>query len=179
MATHGFADESRRGATYLMTMVVVPAGSLDAARRGVGGVVPRGSRRTHLSAENDGRRRQILRAYGGLGHIDAHIAVAAYHGGDDQAPRDRCLSALVTTCCRLGVVRLTLDTRLPDRDRLDRRTIAAVLRDLAPFELAYVHCGSRDESLLSLPDAIGWAWGAGGEWRRLVQPLVGSVARMP
>jgi hypothetical protein len=52
-----------------------------------------------------------------------------------------------------------------------------VLRDkLAPFDLDYVHRGSRDEALLSLPDAIGWAWGAGGSWRRLVEPMIGSVS---
>lgn len=179
MALHGFADESRRGATYLMTVVVIPAGSLDAARQVVGGVVPRRSRRTHLSAENDGRRRQILRAYSGLGHVEAHIALAPYEGGDDQAPRDRCLALLLATCRRLGVVRLTLDTRLPDRDRLDRRTIAAVVRGLAPFDLDYHHRGSRDEPLLSLPDAIGWAWGAGHAWRRMVEPVIGSVAPVP
>lgn len=179
MALHGCAEESRRGSDYLVTMVVVPAGSLDAARRAVGDVVPRGSRRTHLSAESAGRRRQILRSYAALRHVAAHVAVAAYEGGDDQTSRDRCLAALVATCRRLGVVRLTVDTRLPDRDRLDRRTIATALRGLAPFELDYLHRGSRDEPLLSLPDAIGWAWGAGGEWRRLVEPLVGSVTRLP
>lgn len=175
---HGFADESRRGPLYLITVVTVPTDGLDAARRAVGAVVQRGSKRTHLSAEGAARRRQILGEYAQLGlGVEAHVAVAAYDRGDDQVPRDRCLATLLETCRDLGITRLTLDTRHPDRDRLDRRTIAVVLRDkLAPFDLDYVHRGSRDEPLLSLPDAIGWAWGAGGSWRRLVEPMIGSVS---
>jgi hypothetical protein len=177
MQRHGFADESRRGSLYLVTVVTVPMPTLDAARRVVAAVAQRGSKRTHLSAEGATRRQQILVDYVGLGcGIEAHVTVAAYDRGDDQVPRNRCLSALVTTCRDPDVVRLTLDTRHPDRDRLDRQAIVAVLRE-KPFCLDYVHRGSRDESLLSLPDAIGWAWGAGGRWRSLVEPIIGAVSR--
>jgi hypothetical protein len=158
MQRHAFADESRRGPLYLVTAVTIPVAALDAARRVVAAVAQRGSKRTHLSAEGASRRRQILADYGRVGPgIEAHVAVATYECGDDQAPRNRCLSALVGTCRDLDVVRLTLDTRHPDRDRLDRQAIAAALR-ATPFSLDYVHRGSRDEPLLSLPDAIGWAW---------------------
>lgn len=120
---HGFADESRRGPLYLVTVVTVPTDVLDAARRAVRAVVQRGSKRTHLSAEGAARRRQILGEYARLGlGVEAHVAVAAYDRGDDQVPRDRCLAALLETCRDVGMTRLTLDTRHPDRDRLDRRT---------------------------------------------------------
>jgi hypothetical protein len=138
-------------------------------------IAQQGSRRPHLSAEGPARRRRILAAYAALG-AEAHVAVAVHDRGDDQVARDRCLGAVLETCRDLGVGRLTLDTRHPDRDRQDRRTIALRLR-AAPFDLDYLHRGSRNEPLLSLPDAIGWAWGAGGEWRRLVAPVIGSVRR--
>lgn len=41
----------------------------------------------------------------------------------------------------------------------------------APAQLRYTHRGSRDEPLLSLPDAVG----AGGTWRHLVDPIVTEV----
>jgi hypothetical protein len=35
-------------------------------------------------------------------------------------------------------------------------------------EVTYSHRGSRDEVLLGLPDAVGWAVGAKGRWWGLV-----------
>lgn len=35
--------------------------------------------------------------------------------------------------------------------------------------------GSREELLLSLPDAIGWALGAGGAWRKRVTSVVDQL----
>ncbi|MCU1455250.1 MAG: hypothetical protein JWN46_3396 [Acidimicrobiales bacterium] len=43
--------------------------------------------------------------------------------------------------------------------------------------LQYSHRGSKDELLLSLPDAFAWCWGAGGTWRDRIRPLIGSVIR--
>ena len=65
----------------------------------------------------------------------------------------------------MRVVTIILDTRGPDRDEIDRRTIRHSIRDgIAPARLVYEHRGSRDEVLLGLPDAVGWAAGAGGAY---------------
>ncbi len=56
----------------------------------------------------------------------------------------------------------------PDRDKLDRATLAGSLADR---ELHYSHRGSRDELLLSLPDAVGWAVGAGAPFRAIIEPI--------
>jgi hypothetical protein len=72
----------------------------------------------------------------------------------------------------MRVVTIILDTRGPDRDAIDRRTISLAIREaVAPARLAYEHRGSRDEALLGLPDAVGWADGVGGVYGELVWPV--------
>lgn len=146
-----------------MTTVVVRDGDLASARRAIAEVAQRGSRRTHFSAEGDGRRHLLLRQYVALSDsIGAHVSVATCEGGDEQAARDRCLKAIVECCSTQRVSRLVLDTRHVDRDRLDRQTIArALARHRMPVDFEYTHRGSRDEPLLSLPDAI---WMGVGGW---------------
>ena len=43
------------------------------------------------------------------------------------------------------------------------------------FGYSYSHRGSRDEPLLGLPDAIGWAVGAGGRFAAQVAERVTVV----
>jgi len=146
--------------------------ALDVITKAVRAAVPRGQRRTHLSAESDSCRRQILRVYVDL-DVDPQVVIADHPGGDDQPVRDRCLRVLLRELGRLNVQAMLLDTRQEHRDVLDRRTIAqAITAGGAPRELHYRHHGSRGEPLLWLPDAFGWAYGAGGLWRKLIAPKV-------
>lgn len=181
MQRTAFVDESVRRQRYLLTMVDVANADLSRVRRSVDEVAPGGSRRTHFSAESDRRRKVVLGHFMALADealIMATVFVAPYLGGDDQFARDPCLRALVVACESRSVSRLVLDSRHVERDRVDRRTIAAAVRGPAlPDAFEYTHRGSRDEPSLSLPDAIGWAWGAGGQWRRRVASAV--LAEIP
>ncbi len=171
MRYHAFIDESQRKDRYLLTAALVPTSEVAAVSRVVRALTPRGSQRTHLSAERPAARRAILDAYARLPVI-VLCAVTEYHGGDDQLSRNICIRILLRSFVgwRVGVA--TFDTRQPARDVRDRHVIAdAINRGGAPQELHYVHRGSRDEVLLSVPDAIGWAIGAGGLWQRHLAPL--------
>jgi hypothetical protein len=171
MTHHAYVDESQRPRRYLLTAALVPTTRLDEVSRQVRGLVPRGSRRTHLSSERASSRRTILDAYARL-PITVVVASAPYSGGNDQVPRDACLRTLLTAFSEHEVGVLVLDTRQYARDLQDRRTIADAIRTgEAPSNLHYEHRGSSDEVLLSIPDAIGWAVGAGAPWRRHLNPL--------
>lgn len=50
----------------------------------------------------------------------------------------------------------------------------AVRRHRAP-DLVYHHCRPQEEPLLWVSDAVVWCYAKGGEWRRRVQPIIGSV----
>lgn len=66
---------------------------------------------------------------------------------------------------------LVLDSRGSERDRRDRRALGRALGEHGE-RITYVHRGSRDEPLLALPDGIGWAHGAGRDWRRIIAGVV-------
>ena len=60
-----------------------------------------------------------------------------------------------------------------DRDRHDRATIQRVARKhTGTRQFTHEHLEGHSEPLLWLADIAAWCWGAGGEWRRLVNPVV-------
>jgi hypothetical protein len=172
LPTHAFVDESRRGNRYILTAALIASRDVQPTTVAVRAALPRGRRRAHFSAEGDTVRRQILDAYCRLS-TQVVVAVSEYLGGSDQAARDACLIALVESLEELAVGALVLDTRGVLRDRLDRQTIERALEAArAPREIYHAHRGSRDEVLLGVPGAIGWAYGAGGLWRKKIEPLI-------
>ena len=124
----------------------------------------------------DSRRRQILGAFGRLS-IAASVYVTDYRRGDNEEPaRQRCLDAMLADMEALQVAIVVLDTRGPARDAEDRRTISRAIREgSAPQGKTFAHRGSRDEFLLGLPDAIGWADGAGGRYSALIDTVTTRV----
>lgn len=55
----------------------------------------------------------------------------------------------------------------------ERRSInAALVRGLGPVSLTYEHMRPHEEPILWVSDAVAWAYGAGGDWRRRVTPAV-------
>lgn len=173
---HAFVDESIRSGSYRLTVVVAKPSDLAELGRAIRMAVPKGGKRTHLSAESDSRRRQILGAFGRLS-ISAFVYVTDYRRGDSEEPaRRRCLEAMLSDMGSMQVAIVVLDTRGPARDLEDRRTISKAIREgTAPQGLTFAHRGSRDEFLLGLPDAIGWADGAGGRYSSLIEAVTSRV----
>ena len=70
-----------------------------------------------------------------------------------------------------------IESRGLARDRDDRRAIAATLQRLrAPGDaLSYEHFQPHEDPALWIPDAVAWCFGAGGDWRRRIDPLVDKV----
>ena len=174
---HGFIDESRRGSQYLLTLTLVPSSAIRSTTRAVLDMVEQGRQRTHFVDERPSARRKIIDAYQSLDTL-SQVAIATYGGGDDQEAREVCLRALMERFDEWQLRVLVMDTRGESRDLLDRRAIVRAERErIVTGPLQYSHQGSRNEPLLSLPDAIGWCYGAGGDWRRRVEPIIGVVLR--
>jgi len=166
-SVHGFVDESIRSGVYRLTVVRVVTRDLALVTRNVREAIPPGRVRIHLSSERPSTRREILRACGRL-EVAATVLETPHRRGDDQPARDRCLRALVGAIESDPITVLILDTRGPDRDKLDRSALALALGER---HLHYANRGSRDEPLLALPDAIGWAIGAGQPFAALVSGI--------
>jgi hypothetical protein len=60
-------------------------------------------------------------------------------------------------------------------DHLDDEVIKAALRRSGTGGMTYRHATAHEEPLLWLPDAIAWAVGRGGDWRRRAEPLLEKV----
>lgn len=124
-------------------------------------------RRIHFVDESNARRRKILTALADLG-VSSHVFVGTSR--DQRAVRHAILQEMVRTLRSLGVKRLVLDWR-EGQDQKDRATIRDAIggNPEPPFE--HTHLRSATEPMLWAPDAVAWAWGRGGEWRRQIEDL--------
>ena len=100
---HAFVDESIRAGSYRLTAVLVQPADLAMLGRAVRAAIPNGSKRTHLSAEGEARKRQILTAYCRL-PLTAVVYRTDHRRTDNDGPaRRRCLTALLDDLSVSGV----------------------------------------------------------------------------
>ena len=130
-------------------------------------MLPDGRQRLHFSSEGDARRRQILAAMTRLPIAATTVAVPYRRGRDEEPARQRCLIEVLTVI-NPAVAVVVLDSRGVHRDLNDRRVLREVIRGSGRDLPTYSHRGSSDEPLLALPDALGWAVGAGGHFAKQV-----------
>jgi hypothetical protein len=96
--------------------------------------------------------------------------------GDGAEARAACLSELLPVLADLGVTGLTIESR-EGQDSADRRIAHDVMGKLS-VPMDYAHRRPHEECCLWCADAIAWAYGAGGDWRRWVLPMVSAVRRV-
>jgi hypothetical protein len=169
MSHHAFIDESTRGSSYLVCAATITAGDVTVTRRAIQALRAPGQRRIHFTTESDKRRRNLLDQIATLEIVS--ILYVADHRNQVEAR-----SAIIRHAARhladRGVTRLVIEARQgqDDRDRADLYTA------LGPSPtLTYTHHSASAEPLLWVPDAVAWAWGRGGPWRKRVENL-GLVA---
>ena len=173
--THGFIDESvRSDGWYRLTMVEVSARYLGSVTRALRSMLPDGRQRLHFSSEGDARRRQILTAMTRLPISGTTIGAPYRRGRDEEPARQRCLVELLAVLNPTVAV-LVLDSRGVHRDLNARRVLRGVMRASGRDLPTYSHRGSSDEPLLAVPDALGWAVGAGGHFARQVALYVHEI----
>ena len=159
---HAFVDESHRRSEYLICVATVATSDIRQARKALRNLCLPNQRRLHFVDESNPRRKKILIALAELG-MSSHIFVGPSR--DQGTVRHTILQEMVPMLRSLGVVRLVLDSR-KGQDHKDRAAIHGIVgsNPEPPFE--YAHLPSAAEPILWVPDAVAWAWGRGGEWRR-------------
>ncbi|MFF0575263.1 hypothetical protein [Streptosporangium saharense] len=169
---HAFIDESARGG-YLVCAVVLTPKNLLTSRQALRRLCKPGQQRIHMSSESDSRRREILSGIRGLG-MEAHVYQAELKGRSQRAVRDDCLRAAVPDLVLMGISRLVIESC--DQDRQDRLVVHEMLgKAEAHDRMAYGHGRPSSEPLLWVPDALAWAYGKGGDWRRRTDGVVRNV----
>lgn len=170
---HGFLDESRRGPTYIVVAVVVRPRELDVVRSNLRRLVRAGQRRVHFKKESDSRRRELVAR---LRELGLRAGVWTVRNSDDIRARQLCLSAAAAWLQELGVTRLAIES-CAHQDVRDRHTLATALEKVdKPF--AYEHLRPAEDPVLWASDALAWCFGAGGDWRQRVQPMLDAVIRL-
>lgn len=156
----------------MLAGTILEPGELAAARTLLRALQQGAQPRIHFQSESDPRRRKIIAELTAAG-----LRTRIYVGrGRNEVVRQVCLQRLMGDLLSAGAQRLVLETRGRPRDLADLRTIRTVLgsrpRTAGP---AYGHLHAYQEPLLWVPDAIAWCYGAGGDWRRRVSPLLDAV----
>jgi len=173
VSTHAFVDESVRGQRYLVSAALVDPSDLVRLRKALRTLLLPGQRELHFQKEKPQRRRQLADRIVAAG-ATITVYTACCHNSDEAARR-RCLQQLAHDLIAAGTHRLVLDGR-EGRDVLDARTLRAALgRQPSRGGLTYEHLDSTQEPLLWIPDALGWCYGAQGDWRRRVASAINAV----
>jgi hypothetical protein len=167
-----FVDESK-AKDYVLIAVAIDPPRVAESRRAVRSLLLPGQHRLHMKQENESRKRLLLDTFSAL-EITVTIFRAPRGLGSEVVRRRRCLEELVSV---VGVAggRLCLerDETLVARDK--QCLIEATRREGNAGTLEYWHESAASEPLLAIPDAVGWAWARGGDWRRRAQPMIGEV----
>lgn len=175
MTIHAFIDESRRGNQYLMAAVRVDPTRLTPVRQTMRKLLLPGERELHFNNEKNPRRRSLTDH---VARLPVEVALYTHTcRRSDEPARQACLAMLTEDLISLGAQLMVLDSRNNwqgnDRDRHDRSTLQRILgRPRHCSKLVFQHVDSADESLLWIADIAAWSWGAGGDWRRRIQPIV-------
>lgn len=173
VSLHAFVDESRRNDTYLLAVAVAPPGELARLRKLLMRLRMPNQRELHFKKETPARRRLILSTLvQAVVHVDVYLACC--RKGEERA-RQTCVARLTNDMVKLGVTRLVFDSR-EVRDDHDLLTIRTALGQSAwGTGLFYEHMHSQNDPMLWIADVVAWCYGAGGDWLRRVQPLVGEI----
>jgi len=169
---HIFVDECKVRGLLLAAAFISPS-DLAPLRKLLNGLRNPGQRRIHFSAESDERRKLILRALGDTG-IEARVYDARAIKNIKSA-RDAAVARLVDEAAEFGAELLVLErddvSLTADRATVRARSELAGCTD----SLRLVHKRAYEDCLLSIPDAVAWAWMKAGHWRERVKPLVSQV----
>jgi hypothetical protein len=172
MTVHAFADESRRGCTYLVAVAIAEPGQLRQLRRELRGLLLPGQRELHFKREKEPRQRQIADAISRL-PVDVRIYSRSCERNDEPARQD-CVAQLTHDLVERGAHRLVIDSR-SQRDWNDEVTIRRVVsRHPHPVPLVYEHVSSTSEAVLWVADAAAWCFNAGANWRRRMDKIISA-----
>lgn len=157
----------------MVVAAVVEPAAVAGLRKQVRTLLLPGQRELHFKKEKPERRRMLADQVARW-PIEVTVYTRGYHRRPEPA-RQACLHRLVGDLVQRQAGRLVIDSR-DQQDRNDEQTIRQVLRhNPGERRLTWEHTESTGELLLALPDLAGWCYGAGGDWRKRVEPILADV----
>jgi hypothetical protein len=173
MTVHAFVDESRRGSVYFLATATAEPTNLRLLRRELRCVLLPGQRELHFKKEKEPRQRRLAVTISRL-PVEVHIYLRACERKEELA-RQACVQQLARDLLDRGAHRIVFDSR-DQQDAKDEATIRAVVAHHPHrTRFVYEHVDSASEPLLWVADAAAWCFGAGGGWRKQIEPIVAGV----
>ncbi|MDY5786557.1 MULTISPECIES: hypothetical protein [Actinomycetes] len=170
--THAFIDESKNRDYLLITTLMIHSDLL-ATRKKLRSLLLPGQERFHMKNERDSRRKKLLSLIRDLNAtVVIYRAPTSSHRRSQIEARADVLQAFLDDALNTSIRNVCLESDETMNAR-DRQVIAQFLqRHQAVDGIRYQHLPAKSEILLCIPDAVGWAWNRGGEWKKMVAPLV-------
>lgn len=167
-ASHVFVDESKAQG-YVLVAVHIQSGQMESSRRTIRQLQLPGQPRLHMKKERDSRKVHILKA---IRELQLHVQVLQSRNPrqSDKERRALCMKKLISSFAVSEVERLCLE-RDSTLVGFDRQILIEATRENNIRNLAYWHDSAISEPLLSIPDAIAWAWSKGGTWAQACGPV--------
>lgn len=173
MAGFAYVDESKRG-PYLMCAYVATSADKRAITRALRELATGG--RLHMKDESDGRKRLILKLL-----CELEISSSLYWSRIKPQHQARALiieHGIWPKVVKERVQAIVFEAE-DGQDERDRQLLYRLSRrDVVTAEFKYGHNIPAQEPLLWIPDAIAWAYGEGGDWKRRVSPLIADAVNV-
>lgn len=169
---HAYVDESKRG-PYLMCAFVTEPASRKRVVAELNRIRPPRASRLHMKNESEPTKRAILSALCELG-VTSTVYVSRVK------PFHTARAAIIEPgiwpqVLAEGIERLILEPEVGQDERDRRQLYRLAAATGMTGRVSYAHLPPTAEPMLWVPDAIAWAYGSGGEWRRRSQPVVVEV----
>ena len=160
-----FIDECK-SKKFTLTAVFVEIHRIPEIRKSLARHRLKGQNRIHFVDKSNSRRKAILNA---LRKHEFQTKFFVTDQGQESDSRKRCLEALAESLAAGGSYQIWLELDenhlLLDRQTLSAATSALAIEDFVEFR----HDSSRNQTLLWIPDALGWVRNRGGDWAQALE----------
>ena len=163
-----FLDESKDG-DYILAAALVPNGRQVAFRKVMSQLRFKGAKRLHFAHEKDSQRGKVIAK---LLQLDIKFVIYRVAGQREYESRALCIEGIVEDLVRHDVVRIVFES---DESLIssDGRQLRTGLLERGLLEsVTYDHFRPHEEPVLWAADAIAWCYSRGGDWRKLISPMV-------
>lgn len=157
-----FIDESK-AKKYLLVLGLVEFQHLTRLRKFLVKNLLAGQRSVHFRKESARRRTQLLRMIVGL---DIQVVVFKDKNGSSPSSRESLIRKVCENYQRLKIRELVFEL-----DQSCLEDDIKLLNALRP-DLSWDHRERNQEPMLWVADAVAWCVNRGGEWERMVRPMI-------
>lgn len=161
-----FVDESKEN-QYLFAVVIVHASEITERRKRLADLVLAKQRSVHFSKESSRRRRHIISVFLKL---EMNVVVLKAKDSKGKYARTRLLNSLVNLAIEKRISQLILD--LDETSLLLDKSVLTAEKVRLRSDIIWDFRNRSQEPLLWVADAVAWSLNRGGDWARMVRPMI-------